>query len=157
MKTLPALLLMAISAPSLTAQTPASKPTDPIFCWGANDCRRSAAAGRHPCRQQLPERPAPMESFCTSSFAQCPSMHPRIFLRSCQVTLAPDIKHLTVSGRAMLVPKRSVRKIVVIGDTGCRVTKGEQQNCAKDWPFEKIAGFAAAQHPDRRQASPSSR
>jgi hypothetical protein len=41
-----------------------------------------------------------------------------------------------------------VNRIVVIGDTGCRRSETETQDCEKDWPFAKIVGFAAARKPD---------
>jgi hypothetical protein len=40
------------------------------------------------------------------------------------------------------------KRIIVIGDTGCRQKAKELQDCETDWPFAKIVGFAAAQKPD---------
>lgn len=52
----------------------------------------------------------------------------------------------------MPLPPRLIRKIVVIGDTGCRLkaTSKAWQACnvAADWPFADIAAKAAAARPD---------
>jgi predicted phosphodiesterase len=41
-----------------------------------------------------------------------------------------------------------INRIVVIGDTGCRMKGSHVQNCDKDWPFRRIADQAAQKHPD---------
>jgi hypothetical protein len=43
-----------------------------------------------------------------------------------------------------------VRRIVVLGDTGCRIEGPEVQDCQdpKSWPFHTVSERAAARHPD---------
>src|SRR5262249_3365239 len=43
-----------------------------------------------------------------------------------------------------------IRRIVVFGDTGCRINKKKKkmQNCDEDWPYRKIARHAAEARPD---------
>lgn len=45
---------------------------------------------------------------------------------------------------------RPIRKIVVLGDTGCRLTHFKQQGCnnGRSWPFRQIAEAAARHDPD---------
>ena len=45
---------------------------------------------------------------------------------------------------------RSIKRIVVIGDTGCRLKGDNVQDCndPAQWPFAAIARLAAARHPD---------
>jgi hypothetical protein len=48
----------------------------------------------------------------------------------------------------LALPAPDPRRIVVFGDTGCRVKGKELQDCSKDWPFPKIAAKAAKFKPD---------
>ena len=50
----------------------------------------------------------------------------------------------------LALPAPDPHRIVVFGDTGCRIKGKELQNCAnpKDWPFPKIAARAAKLKPD---------
>ena len=51
----------------------------------------------------------------------------------------------------MALPKANPQKIVIIGDTGCRLKTGNPWQACSDstqWPFQKIADAAAAIHPD---------
>jgi hypothetical protein len=42
----------------------------------------------------------------------------------------------------------SINKIAIIGDTGCRLLKGQNCRGENSWPLKKIAGLAAAKRPD---------
>ncbi|MBS1813379.1 MAG: metallophosphoesterase [Acidobacteria bacterium] len=70
------------------------------------------------------------------------------FPDTCTAKIPPRTRKLTVDGASMPVPTTHVKRIVIIGDTGCRVTPGEHQDCKKDWPFGNIADLAAAKKPD---------
>jgi hypothetical protein len=48
----------------------------------------------------------------------------------------------------LALPAPDPHRIVVFGDTGCRVKGKELQDCGKDWPFPKIAAKAAKLKPD---------
>lgn len=145
MKTILTLASIALAVPLLVAQsTPSSQP---ISSWvqmtAAGAQLRVIVPNGSACPvARIHGKPLPLALRAEPEHAS-PD-----FPATCQVTLPSTAKHVTVDGRFMPIPGRVVRKIVVIGDTGCRVTGGEQQDCSQDWPFEKIASFAAAQHPD---------
>jgi hypothetical protein len=68
----------------------------------------------------------------------------------CSVDLPAQAHRASVGGRALALPSRTVQRIVVVGDTGCRVKGQELQDCndTAKWPFARVAAAAAAQHPD---------
>lgn len=68
----------------------------------------------------------------------------------CDAPLPAGAKHVSVDGTHVPSPVRSPRRIVVFGDTGCRLLGDDQQNCGDvaDWPFPKVARTIAATHPD---------
>lgn len=70
------------------------------------------------------------------------------FPDTCQAPLPVGVTSLKVAGRLLPVPHVAVTRIVVMGDTGCRITAGERQNCTTDWPFAKMVASAAAKRPD---------
>ena len=56
-----------------------------------------------------------------------------------------------LDGKALPLPRPDPRRIVVLGDTGCRLLKGvsaQECNNPKAWPFPDVAKAAAASHPD---------
>ena len=92
----------------------------------------------------LPQRPtisAPTDSK--------PSAFP---LRVCDAVLGVGVRRAMVGGRALPLPRSELRRIVVIGDTGCRIkiSDGVFQACndPAGWPFAQVATAAAATHPD---------
>ena len=68
----------------------------------------------------------------------------------CDAPIPSGAIHIAVEGHALPRPPKSPRRIVVLGDTGCRMKAQEQQNCGDiaDWPFPKIARTIARIHPD---------
>ena len=48
----------------------------------------------------------------------------------------------------LALPAPDPHRIVVFGDTGCRIKGKELQDCGKDWPFAKTAAKAAKLKPD---------
>ena len=68
----------------------------------------------------------------------------------CSLALPARTASVSVADQALALPGKSVRKIVVMGDTGCRVEGAAIQACndAKAWPFATVARLAAAQKPD---------
>jgi predicted phosphodiesterase len=53
--------------------------------------------------------------------------------------------------QVVLAAAADIRRIVVFGDTGCRIKKNKKlQNCADagKWPYAKVAEHAALAHPD---------
>lgn len=56
----------------------------------------------------------------------------------------------SVAGMDLPLPKARPDRILVLGDTGCRITSGELQDCndPAKWPFPSVAAAAAKLHPD---------
>ncbi|MSP53675.1 MAG: metallophosphoesterase [Gammaproteobacteria bacterium] len=69
---------------------------------------------------------------------------------SCEMILPRQLKSASILGQKLVLPKLEPQRIVIIGDTGCRIKLGSAQACndPKEWPFAKIAPQAAKYHPD---------
>jgi Calcineurin-like phosphoesterase len=67
----------------------------------------------------------------------------------CDAPIPETAKNVRVENVRLPSPARSPQRIVVLGDTGCRMSQWEQQNCGDlaDWPFPKIARAIARAHP----------
>ena len=68
----------------------------------------------------------------------------------CETRAPLNTVRLSADGAALPVLPPTVRRIAVIGDTGCRVVVGFAQDCNNPaaWPFAAIAAGAAAKRPD---------
>ena len=70
----------------------------------------------------------------------------------CEKPIPAGVARAAVFGRALPLPAANPRRIVVIGDTGCRIKTGDDifQACndAAQWPFPQVAGAAADARPD---------
>jgi hypothetical protein len=69
---------------------------------------------------------------------------------TCQATPPPGAHAIAVGGAVLSGAPARLQRIIVIGDTGCRL-KGElTQDCndVRRWPFPLVAAHAAAKHPD---------
>ena len=75
---------------------------------------------------------------------------PRGFLPACEAALPEGAKSASVYGRALALPKRDPSRVIVFGDTGCRIKGEEIQDCndPNEWPFRQVATRAAADKPD---------
>ena len=64
----------------------------------------------------------------------------------CEAALPPDAVSVTMDGRQLPLLARAPEKIVVLGDTGCRMKNTLVQACNDPhaWPFARIARSAAA-------------
>lgn len=71
---------------------------------------------------------------------------------TCEKVLPAGVKHALIDGKPLPLPGREVHRIVVIGDTGCRMKAAERifQGCNNTalWPFAGVAKLAAAEAPD---------
>ena len=69
---------------------------------------------------------------------------------TCQLLAPAGAKSATIAGHAILLARTRVNRIVVIGDTGCRLKGAQVQDCVdpEKWPFPRMTAKAAAQHPD---------
>ena len=68
----------------------------------------------------------------------------------CAVTLPAGAKHLSILGTDMPVPVADPQRIIVLGDTGCRIKGSAVQACndPAKWEFPGIAAAAAKLKPD---------
>jgi len=68
----------------------------------------------------------------------------------CTASVAAGTKKLSVGGVAVPTLPAEINRIVVIGDTGCRIEGTALQDCndVKQWPFPTVASHAANHKPD---------
>jgi predicted phosphodiesterase len=71
-------------------------------------------------------------------------------VRVCEVTAPPGKASILLDGKALPLPPADIRRVVVFGDTGCRINKKKKkmQDCNYEWPYQNLARHAAAAHPD---------
>jgi hypothetical protein len=71
-------------------------------------------------------------------------------IQVCEARVPAATTRLAVAGLALPTLPASVRRIAVIGDTGCRLAGRAVQDCGDPaaWPFPVIAKAAAARRPD---------
>lgn len=71
---------------------------------------------------------------------------------TCEALLPPDVRHVAIGSRVLPAPKANPQRIVILGDTGCRMKKTDNlyQGCSDPvaWPFPTIAAAAARLKPD---------
>lgn len=71
---------------------------------------------------------------------------------TCEATLPAGLVRASVAGHALPAPVARPKRIVVIGDTGCRLKKSDDAyqacNAPNQYPFAKVAAAAAAWKPD---------
>jgi len=65
----------------------------------------------------------------------------------CEWTLRASARAAAVNGQALFLPRRNPRKVVVIGDTGCRIKGARVQDCndPQQWPFAEVSAIAASE------------
>ena len=68
----------------------------------------------------------------------------------CALTLPPAARQAVFQGEAIPLPKPAPTRILVIGDTGCRIMgkTGQACNDPEQWPFATVAREAAGLNPD---------
>src|ERR1700730_8817446 len=89
-------------------------------------------------------RSEPGRSFGNVKPAQFP-------VRGCEAAVPGDAVAAVLDGKALPLPRPTVPRILVVGDTGCRLLTGDTfQDCndSDAWPFPRIATAAAATRPD---------
>jgi predicted phosphodiesterase len=68
---------------------------------------------------------------------------------TCEATAPAGKASILLDGRPLPLPAANIRRIVIFGDTGCRIKENKKpQDCVTKWPYQKIARHAAAAHPD---------
>jgi hypothetical protein len=76
---------------------------------------------------------------------------PAIFdMDVCEALLPSGSREAHVGAHDLPVPAKTFRRIVVLGDTGCRIKGPDLQNCDNPatWPFATVAASAARLKPD---------
>ena len=70
----------------------------------------------------------------------------------CSAVLEEGVSTVYVNNIELPVPVNSPKKILIIGDTGCRVSSGhglyQACNNSSEWPFKRLAKSAASFSPD---------
>jgi hypothetical protein len=71
-------------------------------------------------------------------------------LTQCQLDMPAGAREASLGGQALPLPKGPPRRILIFGDTGCRVKGPLVQDCndPKAWPFAEMVKHAAARKPD---------
>jgi len=91
----------------------------------------------------------PLRPTMSSAAESKPSVFPVLV---CDAPLATGASRASIAGHALPLPRHEVRRIVVIGDTGCRLKISDDVFQACDspaaWAFPQIAVAAAATQPD---------
>jgi hypothetical protein len=93
---------------------------------------------------EIDGRPHPMAVRAASEAAAFPNL-------VCAAALPSDAQAVSVGGHVLPAPpRRAVQRIVVIGDTGCRIKGANVQDCndPRRWPFALLVRRAAAERPD---------
>jgi len=69
---------------------------------------------------------------------------------ACEMPIPAGAASARIGGQALPLPKSAMNRIVVIGDTGCRLKGKEFQDCNDPaaFPFARVAASAAAWKPD---------
>ena len=76
---------------------------------------------------------------------------PAVFgMTVCEAPLPVGVARVELGGHALPVPSAAPQRILVLGDTGCRIKGRDVQACNDDsaWPFARIAAAAASLAPD---------
>ena len=69
---------------------------------------------------------------------------------ACELQIPASAAVATVGGRPLALPHKDPSRVVVIGDTGCRIKGTAVQDCndPAKWPFASVASTAAESKPD---------
>ena len=69
---------------------------------------------------------------------------------ACEVQIPASAVAATVGGKQLALPHNDPSRVVVIGDTGCRIKGTAVQDCndPAKWPFASVANTAAESKPD---------
>lgn len=111
-----------------------------------------AADGKPHVRAVVGDAPCPSVTVDGQTIAMAERAHRTTAFADlvCDVAIPADAKRVRVGERELPAPAHNPRTIVVLGDTGCRITALRAQSCddPAEWPFPRIARAIAAAHPD---------
>jgi hypothetical protein len=104
---------------------------------------------RRPMRVRAAPETLPLRPTASTLANSKPSAFPAL---TCEAQLPARAKAASVAGQPLPLPKANARRIVVIGDTGCRLKASDKAyqacNDPAAYPFAKVAARAAAWKPD---------
>ncbi len=71
-------------------------------------------------------------------------------VRGCEIEVPPGTIAAVLDGKVLPLAKRDPQRIMVFGDTGCRLDRRTMQDCNEPaaWPFPRITAAAATARPD---------
>lgn len=102
-----------------------------------------------PMKLRAPAAIEPLRPTASKSDLTKPSAFP---VRTCEAQLPTGTRSATIDGKRLPLPKPEAKRIVVIGDTGCRLKAADDAwqacNDPAAYPFAEIARAAAAWKPD---------
>jgi hypothetical protein len=122
---------------------------------GANPCPMITINGGAPVQMNL--RAGATTSIPIRSVNTLPNKPALFPVSACEYQLPAGVTSAVVGGQSLPVPKANPTKIVIIGDTGCRLQNGNGTQSCNDpdpngtdtpYPFAAVAALAAAQNPD---------
>ncbi len=105
-------------------------------------------------------KPMQLRAAGNAQQAQAPDKNrafdPPFAVASCQLDLPAASQEVLLAGQPLAMPKAQAQRIVLLGDTGCRIKmpangKGDPiQDCTSQyaWPWARIASAAAREKPD---------
>lgn len=100
-------------------------------------------------QMRVPAGTLPARRTASAAADSKPSAFPVL---TCELRVPPGTRIATIGERELRLPKVEPKRIVIIGDTGCRMKLGERawQRCndENEWPFRVVANSAAALKPD---------
>lgn len=119
---------------------------------GAGDCPTAIVDG---ARVPLQVRAGATASGAPRPSPDNPAFRPEFAVTACEATL-PAARQARIGHDALPLPAADPRRIVIVGDTGCRIKVPASgpadpiQDCAsaRDWPWPRLAAAAAATRPD---------
>jgi hypothetical protein len=134
-------LATAACAPSAGADSNAWAPAAWVQLTGDGTVARAAVTAGGCPAVMADGQPLPM-----ALRRQADGLFPTV----CQRLIPPGVHSLSVGGQALPTPTRAPQRIVMLGDSGCRIQGLTVQSCndPKAWPFAEVARLAAAQKPD---------
>jgi len=116
----------------------------------ASDCPSLSIDGR-PSAMTIRARAETVAQRPTRSSVE--DSKPSVFaLLTCEAAIPSGVKSASIEGRSLPLPPTEIRRLVVFGDTGCRLKRSDNayQACSdpQKYPFAKIAATAARWKPD---------
>jgi len=133
--------------------------------WLALIASCGASAAWAESYQWVQYAPAGLEARTVTTEAACPpatidgatvamAVHaapgPAYPVTTCKVAIPSGAKTAAIDGKPLALPKADPKRIIVIGDTGCRMkgTKSQACNDPVEFPFRLVAEIAAHKRPD---------